>query len=255
MNRIKPPFFLKIFKKKNFFLFFLFNLVIFSSLLFSENSFYHNNTEFIIKSQDYLNNPSILPNITDMQTFNQFDEITINYNILFCNNSNFILRINDTIINFGVILNNGFNLTQNIDSTQLGILKIELYISNQTNPIIPENLIIFNSISIQIINKVGGNAFIPILLGLCSISVISLLFFGLGPSANILAKKSIQKSMKDPVLRKNYNNLINSEVIFSNTELSSILHKVQKSPSNIDLDIETLDNEEFLTNFRGIHLK
>ncbi len=255
MNRIKPPFFLKIFKKKFFFLFFLFNLVIFSSLLFSENNFYHKNSELIIKSQGYLSTPSILPNITDMQTFNQFDEITINYNILFCNNSNFILRINDTIINFGVILNNGFNLTQNIDSTQLGILKIELYISNQTNPIIPENLIIFNSISIQIINKVGGNAFIPILLGLCSISVISLLFFGLGPSANILAKKSIQKSMKDPVLRKNYNNLINSEVIFSNTELSSILHKVQKSPSNIDLDIETLDNEEFLTNFRGIHLK
>ena len=255
MNRKIPPFFIKPFNKNFFFLFLLLNLVFFSSLLFSENNFYHKNTELIIKSQGYLSTPSILPNITDMQTFNQFDEITINYNILFCNNSNFILRINDTIKNFGVILNNGFNLTQNIDSTQLGILKIELYVFNQTNPINLENLIISNSISIQIINKVEGNAFIPILLGLGSISVIGLLFFGLGPSANILAKKSIQKSMKDPILRKNYDNLINSEVIFSNTELSSILHKVQKSPSNIDLDIETLDNEEFLTNFRGIHLK
>ena len=255
MNRKIPPFFIKSFNKKIIFLFLLFNLVFFGSLLFSENNFYHKNTEFIIKSQDYLNNPSILPDITDMQTFNRYDEITINYNILFCNNSNFILRINDTIINFGVILNNGFNLTQNIDSTQLGIFKIDLYVFNQTNPINLENLIISNSISIQIINKVEGNAFIPILLGLGSISVIGLLFFGLGPSANILAKKSIQKSMKDPILRKNYDNLINSEVILSNTELSSILHKVQKSPSNIDLDIETLDNEEFLTNFRGIHLK
>ena len=241
--------------KKIIFLFFLFNLVFFSSLLFSENNFYYKNSELIIKSQGYLNTPSILPNITDMQTFNQYDEITINYNILFCNNSNFILKINDAIVNFGVILNNGINLTQNIDSTQLGVFKIDLYISNQTNPINFENLIIFNSISIQIINKVESNAFIPILLGLGSMSMIGLLFFGLGPSSNILAKKSIQKSMKDPILRKNYKYLINSEVILSNTELSSILHKVQKSPSNIDLDIETLDNEEFLANFRGIRLE
>jgi len=46
-----------------------------------------------------------------------------------------------------------------------------------------------------------------------------------------------------------------SEVILTNTHLESILHDIKKIPSNIDLDIESLDNEEFLTNFRGIQLK
>ncbi len=253
MNRKKSLFFLKSFNKNFFILFLLLNSVFFSYLLISENNFYHKNTELIIKSQYNLSTPSILPNLKDMQTFNQFDEISINYKILFCNNSNFILKINNTVINFGIVLNDGFNLTHNIDSTQLGIFKIDLYIFNQTNPINPENLLIFNSLSIQIINE--SNVNIPLLLGLGLISITGLLFLGLRYYSSILTKKSIQKFMKDPILRKNYNDLINSEVILSDTVLNSVLHDVHKSPLNIDLDIETLDNEEFLANFRGIQLK
>jgi len=255
MNRRKPPFFINNINKKYFLLFFLFNLVFFSSLFFTEENVYQNNTDLTIKSQNYLDDQTILPNIVDMQTFHQYDEVIITYNILFCNNSNFILKINNSLVNFGTILNNGFNLSHNINSSQVGIFKLDLYIYNQTNPISSENLIISNSLSIQIIHAVEKNIYAPILIGLGSIFVIGLLFFGFGPSSDNLSKKLIQKSMKDPVLSKKYSNLINSEVIFSNTELSSILHNIKKTPSNIDLDIETLDNEEFLANFRGIDLK
>lgn len=254
MNRTKSTSYFKSSNKKIIFLFLLLNLVFFSSLLFSENNFYHKNTELLIQSQSNLSTSSILPNITDMQSFNQFDEIIIKYNILFCNNSNFILKINDTVINFGMILNNEFNLSQNIDSTHIGIFKIDLYIFNQTDPINFENLLIFNSLSIQIIDKMESYVYIPLFI-LGSISAISLIYFGMRHSSNNLLKKSIQQFMKDPIYRKNYSELINSEVILTNTNLRSILHDIKNTSSNIDLDIESLDNEEFLSNFRGIQLK
>ena len=252
MYRKKSTFYFKSSNKKIVFLFLLLNLIFFSSLLYSENNFYHKNTELLIKSQNNLSTSSILPNITDMQSFNQFDEITIKYNILFCNNSNFILKINDTIINFGMITNDNFNLTQNIDSTQIGIFKLDLYILNQSTPINLENLVIFNSLSIQVKNEVTNITFF-IVLG--SISAISIIFVFLAHKKILILKKSIQQFMKDPIFRKNYSELINSEVILTNTHLESILHDIKKIPSNIDLDIESLDNEEFLTNFRGIQLK
>lgn len=209
---------------------------------------------------DVTDEPLISVNISNDEEIVQFDEVWVEFQIYNCNGCLYILGINNSVNNFGFIENTDLShqFLFRLNTSQYGFFNLSLNVYNQTHPISNQNLVINHTIILQIAENTDNSTkqiVISIVIILLIIAILILLyyFYYSNQQSRTFVNKFLRLSPKNNL---NYSEVfkpfIKQNQLLNRKEIKNTLKFVKKASKIIDLDINAVEDGDFLDGFKGI---